>query len=232
MRGPWSGFARAALDTCEPDVAGWIVHPAEAATALAYLAAALLIWTMSHPDERDLPIARFPAVIAVVGLASMLFHASFTATLQAVDLAAIFLATGHLLSASLVSRGYVTRRAFPRAVLALAGIGALLPFLHLWLGFAGVTGQAMAVLLLHRRGPAGRAASSDYRLAVALVLPGVALLGLDHAGVACLGGRLAHVVQPHAIWHLLSAAALFFIYRAERDVERQRTGPRTEPESP
>ena len=222
MRGPWSGFERAVLETCEPDVAGWIVHPAETATALAYLVAALLIWTTSRPEDRQLPIGRFPAVIVVVGLASMLFHASFAATLQRVDLAAIFLVTGYLLAATLVSGGFVGRWAFPRSVLAFAGVCSLLPFLRLWLGFAGVAVQSVAVLMLLRRRPAGSAASSDYRVAVTLILPGVALLVLDHAGMACQGGGLAHIFQPHAVWHLLSAAALFFIYRAQREFERVR----------
>ena len=224
MRGPWDAFRRAALDTCEPDVAGWIVHPAETVTALAYLATALLIWTTDRPRDSLLPVGRMPAMMTIVGLASMLFHASFAAVFQQLDLAAIFLVTGLLLAASLVSRGYVAPHAFPRTAVALAGGGSLLPFVHLWLGFAGLALQAAAVLLLFGRDETRRSAPGAYRAAIGLLLPGVALLVLDHAGVACLGGRLAHVVQPHAIWHVLSAAALFFVHRVERHVERQWTG--------
>lgn len=58
---------------------------------------------------------------------------------------------------------------------------------------------------------------------LALLAAGVALaavtLWLDKGRVARVGGALAHVVQPHSFWHVLSALSLFFVYRYERRVE-------------
>ena len=87
--GPWSGFERAAFDTCEPDVAGWLTHPGETVSALAYVIAAAVAWRISRPLAAGRPARRLPAVLAVVGGAAVLFHASFAALFQRLDLAAI-----------------------------------------------------------------------------------------------------------------------------------------------
>ena len=49
---PWGALPRATLDTCEPDVAGWIVHPAETVSALAYLGMALILWLRYRREDR------------------------------------------------------------------------------------------------------------------------------------------------------------------------------------
>ena len=105
MAGPWDCFQRAALETCEPDVAGWVVHPAETLSALAYLVVAFAVWRCSHHEDQQLPVRHLPGILIVVGLGSMLFHASFAAAFHALDLSAIFLFTGYMLAAMLIHRG-------------------------------------------------------------------------------------------------------------------------------
>ena len=220
MRGPWDALERAALDTCEPDVSGWLVHPVETLTALAYLVAALVIWRRYRDTDRRLPVRHLPAILAVIGLGAVLFHASFAAVFHTLDLGVIYPFTGYMLVAMLVHRGHVGRRNFVRAFL-LAGVGGgALPFIHLWLGFGGLAVEALAILWMGRR-VTGGGDHAAYRTALRLLLPGVALLVLDHGGVGCLRGPLEHAVQPHAVWHVLSAASFFFFYRYERTLEHR-----------
>lgn len=220
--GPWSGFERAAFDTCEPDVAGWLTHPGETVSALAYLVAAAVVWRVSRPVAAGRPARRLPAVLALVGTVAMLFHASFAAVFQRLDLAAIPLLTGLLLASALVHGGRATADRRPLLWGAFAGVGAIAPFVYTALGYAVVTLQAATLLWLWReiahRTPAIR---TDLRAAAALLLPAAALLGLGHAGVACVhpDTASAHVVQPHIIWHVASAVACVFIARVECALE-------------
>ena len=62
---------------------------------------------------------------------------------------------------------------------------------------------------------------ADYHAALWLLMPGVALLVLDHGQIGCVHGQLEHIVQPHVGWHLLSAASFTFFYRYERLLERR-----------
>ena len=220
MRGPWDALERATLDTCEPDVAGWLVHPVETVSALVYLAVALVIWRGYGDPDRRLHARHLPAILAVIGFGAALFHASFAAIFHALDLAVIYLFAGYMLAAMLVHRGHLGRPNFARVFL-LAGVGGgLLPFIHVWVGFGGLALETLVVLWM------GRIAIPDadhaaYRTAVRLLLPGVALLMLDHGGIGCVRGPLEHAVQPHAVWHVLSAASFYFLYRYERALEQR-----------
>ena len=217
---PWDALGRATLDTCEPDVAGWIVHPAETVSALAYVGVALTLWLRYRQVDRWLGVRFLPAIAGVIGAVSLFFHASFAAPFQTLDLAVIPLFTGYMLAASLVHRRRVEQRSFRRVFLTSAAVGVAAPQIHLGLGFAMVTAQAAAVLWLWR-GPWIGDARTDARAATWLLLPGALLLALDHAGIGCLGDGLEHLVQPHAVWHLVSAASVWFFYRAERQLERR-----------
>ena len=220
MTGPWAHLQRATLETCEPDIAGWMAHPAETLSSLAYVVAALAVWWSSRHANLQLPARRLPGILMVIGLGSMLFHSSFAAAFQALDLAVVFLFTGYMLAAMLIHRDLVGRRHFMPAFLLLGVGGGSLPVLHLWLGFAGLAAEGLAVLWLgHRVAPGAN--GGDYRVALWLLLPGVLLLVLDHGQIGCVSGPLEHIVQPHVGWHLLSAASLFFFCRYELPLERR-----------
>lgn len=221
--GPWSGFERAAFDTCEPDVTGLLTHPGETLSGLAGLVAAVVVWHELHRVPAAGPARFLPAILALLGAASMLFHASFAVVFQRLDLAAIPLFTGLLLAAALVHRGHAARERWPALFVLFAGGGAVLPFIATASGYAVVTAQAVALLWLWRE-PARThpAIRADLRRTVLLLFPAAALLALGHAGVACVGAGSAwtHVVQPHIAWHLASAAACVYIARIERTLER------------
>lgn len=220
--GPWSALEQAAFDTCEPDVAGWLVHPGESVSALAYFVAAALLWRPARAAAPGSPARRLPVVLCLVGAAALLFHASFAAVFQRLDLATIPVLTGMLLASALVRAGRAAPERRPMLWTAFSGVGAAAPFVFTALGYVVVTLQAAAVLWLWRelarRIPAIRA---DLRAVAVLLLPAAALLGLGHAGLACVGpgSAWAHVLQPHIAWHLASAAACVFVGRLGRALD-------------
>ena len=222
--GPWSTLERAAYDTCEPDVAAALLtHPGETLSGLAGLVAAVVVWHNSSGIPPGAPARLLPAMLALLSAASMLFHASFAAVFQQLDLATIPLFTGLLLAAALVHGGYAPRDRWPRLFALFAGGGAVLPFVATAAGYAVVTGQAVALLWLWRElARTHPAIRDDLRRTVGLLLPAAALLALGHAGIACVSPRSpwAHFVQPHIAWHLASAAACVFIARIEHVLER------------
>ena len=220
--GPWGALERAAFDTCEPDVAGWLAHPGETVSALAYFVAAAVLWRASRRRGSGSPSRYLPPILCLVGAAALLFHASFAALFQRLDLAAIPLLTGLLLAAALAHGGHVAAGRWRKWWAALAGGGALAPFVLTALGYAMVALQAASLLWLWRdlagRTPAIRA---DLLRVVVLLLPAAALLGLGHAGIACVGAGSAgaHVIQPHIVWHVASAAACVFVGRVQGALE-------------
>ena len=217
---PWGALPRATLDTCEPDLAGWIVHPAETVSALAYVGVALVVWLRYRRADRSIPVRFLPVIVCSIGAVSLLFHASFRAPFQTLDLAVIPLFTGYVLAASLVHRRHIMPPALPRMVLVFATLGVAAPLIHVGIGVAMVTTQAVAVLWMWRGAWLGDA-QRDARRATWLLLAGAALLGLDHAGIGCPGAGLEHLVPPHAVWHLMSATSVWFFYRTERQLERR-----------
>lgn len=194
MRGePWSALERAAFDTCEPDVAGWLIHPGETVSALGYFVAAAVIWRASRPLAAGSPARCLPVILFLVGTAALLFHASFATVFQRLDLATIPLLTGLLLASALVHTDHVARDRRRACWAALAGFGAVAPFVHTALGYVVVTLQAASLLGLwwSNRSPAVN--DMRYRPAgptreIEQSTPAVArgvCTGRRRAGVAC-----------------------------------------------
>lgn len=91
------------------------------------------------------------------------------------------------------------------------------------LGSAGIAAQGVAILCLAWRIPT-RGPRRELIAAIALNQAAAVTLWLDKAQVSCVRGALAHVVQPHSFWHVLSALSLLFFYRYEREIEHALVG--------
>ena len=219
---PWSRFSPAIFETCEPNVDGWIVHPAETLSAFGYFVAAIFLWKRFGRADKALMTRHLPTSLLVIGFASVLFHASYTAVFQAIDIAAISLFIGYILAATFVHRRQVDIQLLPYLFLGLVGTGLLLPLIQLSVALIFVVLQGCIVIYLWcgRWVEDGR---EDARLAVTLLIPGAVLLLLDHAAIGCVTGQNAHIIQPHVAWHLLSAGSAVYFYRAERLFEQRWT---------
>lgn len=213
---PWDSLRRTSLPFCEPDVCGWLVHPAETISCAAYLVVALLLWWCSDAEARSFRLHWVPPITSVIGVVSALFHASMSELLAAADLAVIFLFPILLLCLHLECAGRLPADRFV-TVFVLVTLGtAIPPFLHPAFRFTGLTVLGLAVLWSARLVPS-RAGDRRLGVALAVLLPGVALLVLDHRGIACTSGSRAHVIQPHVLWHVLSAVSLLLFVRFEQE---------------
>lgn len=215
---PWGGFERADDVGCEADLCGWIVHPAEAWSNVAFLVVAVFLVVRHGRADRGLPVAWLPAIVAAIGLGSFAFHASMIHWLHVADVAAIFVLTAFLLAAYLRDARVIRADRFAAAFVAIVAGGVMLAVVDPRLGWLGILGQALGVVWLARRLPV-RGSRRDLIAAIALNQAAAAMLWLDKAQVGCVRGPLAHVVQPHSFWHVLSALSLLFVYRYQRRVE-------------
>jgi hypothetical protein len=219
---PWEAFRRANDAGCELDLCSWIVHPAEAWSNLAFIAVAAGLVIRYRRTDRHLPVSWLPAIIVAIGVGSFAFHSSMAQWLELADLAAILLLTGFLLAAYLQHAGLVDPDGFILCFLALVAGGTALAFLDPRLGWIAIAVQGVAFLWLALRIPA-RGPLRELIAAIALNQAAAVTLWLDKGHVACVEGVLAHVVQPHSFWHILSAASLIFLYRYERHIEHSVT---------
>jgi hypothetical protein len=222
---PWSGFARAADVGCEPDLCAWIVHPAETWSNFAYFAVAAVLIVRYGAADRQLRVAWLPWIFVVIGVGSAAFHASMVHWLETADLTAIFVLTGFLLAAYLERAGLVRPSRFPGSFLALVAAGVALAVTNPWIGYVGIAAQGAAILWLAWRLPTRRPRRELLGF-IALNQAAAVALWLDKGQVACAGGVLSHIVQPHSFWHILSAFSLLFLYRYERMIERAFGGQR------
>jgi len=219
---PWDRFLGATVGTCEPDVCGWVVHPAETASAQVYFLVSVLLWWRSRNTDQDRATRYLPALIAIVGTGALFFHMSMAAIFQTLDLVAIYPLAAVLVGATLAYRYPRVERSFPLVITTMVVSGSALPFFGLWVGFAGLALAAAIVAIIGLRISAGPA--TDLRRAFALLLLGVILLALDHGQLGCVSGTLEHVIQPHAWWHALSGASFIYLYRYLAGLARMGAG--------
>ena len=199
-----------------------IREPQNSWSCLAYAFVALVVLQRSRAT-----LTRwFAAAVALLGLGALLYHASGSRTLRHLDIASLYWVYGMVLcaSATRVWRGdrTVPCRRGTDTLLALGALGfavAVTVFRNIRLGdfkplhvsvTTGVTAACaatcMAVLCLRRR---SRASWSLWLGALALLGVGVLLQIGDRPGNwLCFPGG---PVQPHALWHISSAACLWLV---------------------
>lgn len=170
------------------------------------------------------PHLRFFAPAALlVGLASGIYHASYTFVLQILDFAGMYGFCALLLTLNLRRAGLLGahdwRKRFWQGVIAATGVTVAVDFTGVpiqSLVFVLILGIVGSEVLLIRRAPGTK--SHLLVVAVALLGAGAVFSLLDVTRTWCLPSHA--FLQGHAIWHVLSALSLlacFFHYRQFED---------------
>ena len=221
---PWYGLSELRLpnvDWCEAQRCALVVEPANTWSNLGYVVVGIVLyWLVRHSRSAHL---RFFAPAAVfVGLASGIYHASYTFALQILDFVAMYVFCYLLLGLNLRRLGLLGaddwRRRFAQAVLATTVLTIGLDFLEIpiqgivFVLIVAIVGTEVAI---RRRGDAGQVAW--FVVAVGLLTAGAVFSVLDVTRTWCDPHH--PVLQGHAIWHLLSAASLLAAFMHYRQYE-------------
>lgn len=230
---PWADLIRRYppnVKWCEAPICAWVREPANTWSNLAYVL--LGVWMMlqarregrgdgpGESAERGRLATIFGAAAIVVGLTSGVYHASTNFLTQVLDFVGMYVFAGLPLLLNLHRLGLLRRRLPVAGYVALVVVlTALTPLVRA----AGLPIQGIVALLvlgilateglLAARGEA--APRRVFLLALALLTLGALASASDAARLVC--DPSSHVLQGHAIWHVLTALSLVAQWRFYRD---------------
>ena len=225
----WSVYAPASCTAtrcfCEmPRIGNLVLQPANGWSSLGFVFAGLLMIVLARASDWEsamTPVAAtaFGVTAIIVGLGSVLLHATLTLWGQFFDVLGMYL-VGSFLLVSGMSRWLriPDRSAIAFYVLLCAALVVMLivqPELRRWL-FAVVLILAIVVELVFARPRRPGVLLRFYLLGILVNAVAFAIWNLDQHGIACMPSSL---IQGHAAWHLLGAVSIwltFSYYRSER----------------
>jgi hypothetical protein len=215
---PWSGWTPPNVDWCEQELCALVVNPANTWSNLLYVALGVLMWREARAlGRRDLAV--FGPASVFVGVSSLVYHASYTYFFQFFDFVGMFVFCFLPLSLAARRLGWIR----PGRELALHASGvvafsAAVPVLF----ELGVPIQALVFVLIVaivaqelalRARAADRSAYPWFFAGLALITAAAVFSALDVSRAWCDPHSW---LQGHALWHLLSAASLYALFRFYR----------------
>jgi hypothetical protein len=208
----WGGLPN--LKWCEETLCSWIAEPANTWSNLAYVVAAVALYAVARRESSRTLRFFAPAALAV-GLCSFAYHASVAFTTQVLDFFGMYFYFLLLLALNFVRLGWL-----PAATLFRALVPGIFGFTLLTVGIAhtglpvqGIIGVLVAATLLTEYLASRARAVPTHRFfwtTLAFIAVAFACSAADASRLWCDPSN--HLIQGHALWHALGAAALFASY--------------------
>lgn len=210
---PWGRLAPATVKYRENNLSTWVRQPANTWSNLGYVLVGLWLFLQFRVQTPSVWMGIIPITAVAVGIGSGLYHASHSFVFQVLDLASMY-----LLSSFMVMFGLVRVVSMPEPVFYLVYFGLFLGSFTLFLvvrkrsGFLLFAAQTLISMLLEfGMWVAGYPADHLYYV-LAIALYGISMVFwiIDYMGRGFDPDN--HVIQGHAVWHLLSAVCLLLLY--------------------
>jgi hypothetical protein len=221
---PWSDWTPPNVDWCEAERCALVVNPADTWSNLAYIALGIWMIVAARGSEGRAGslLSLFGPASIVVGVFSLVYHASYTWFFQFFDFVGMFVFCFAVITANALRLGWirdssrwtfyatgvvVTSAAVPAVAETPVPIQAMVAVL-----IGVILGQELALRM--RRDP-GQPAPPYPAFFGALALIAAAA-GFSLVDVTRTWCDPESWLQGHALWHVLSAAsllALFYFYR-------------------
>jgi hypothetical protein len=210
---PWDRFAPATVKYRENNLQSWVRQPANTWSNLGYVLVGLWLYLQFRIQAPSVWMGIIPLTAVAIGIASGLYHASYSFVFQVTDLASMYLLSSFLVTSSLKRLAPMSDAMCCLLYLGLF-LGSFAGFLLIRRrsGFLIFAAQALVSMVLEVVLWVGGEAASRGGYVVAIGLLAISLV----FWIADYTGRFSdpdnHVLQGHAVWHLLSALCLLFLY--------------------
>jgi len=218
----WGGLPN--VKWCEETLCAWVAEPANTWSNLAFLAAAGALYALAR-TEQSRSLRFFAPAAAVVGISSGAYHASVTFVLQVFDFFGMYCFIGLMLLLNAVRTGWVPRERFfawfwggVTALTVLTVVVAKLSLPVQGIVLALVLGIVGTEVVATRRAEV-RPAHGWFVAALAGLAVSMGFSAADGSGRFC--DPADHLVQGHAIWHLLNGVVMVLAYLYYRQFRAQ-----------
>jgi Ceramidase len=206
------------IQFAENNLSGCIAQPANTFSNIAYLVVAICALYLLRKTKIK-PLYLFPFTFAIIGLSSAFYHASATFVGQFFDFFSIYILGSTLLYFA----------ALPFIKTRQSGLLILLAFLTITLGFTLWFAPYLRIVIAFSElffliylEYLNRKNTSEYRwlftraLQVFILAFGVWLLDLNYIWDI---DWLEHYINGHAVWHVLTAVSMWYVFRYYYDRE-------------
>lgn len=207
---PWSDYARATIQFCERELCGWITQPANTWSNIGYVLVGVYLFRLARRERPALSLIGISSFI--VGIGSGLFHASGTFMFEFLDLLGMFLISGLLVVYNLQRLAGLS----PLATYSVYSVMTTLSLIGMLIWrpagipiFAAQIALALTFeVLMHLRRDTVN--YKEFMKFVGTFVVSFGFWGADISGAWCNPDN--HWINGHAIWHLLDAVAIYFVY--------------------
>ena len=216
----YENFAKPTIKFCEENISSYIAQPANTWSSLIYIFIGTFLFFLSK-SSKNLLLKFLGLIVILIGLFSSFYHASYTFWGQFLDLGSMFLFSSYLLVFNLRRlhiQFFTTKKLF-FVFFALVSISLSMVYFiktinDFNIGIPIFIFQLLAVLILEWR--LYRQGTNNYKihnLLIALVILIISFIFwiLDFSRIWC-GQETFHLINGHALWHILNSFSFIFIY--------------------
>jgi hypothetical protein len=209
---PWDGLAPATIKFCERELCGWVTQPSNTWSNIGYILVGLYLVRLAKRETQD-GLGLIGVSSVIVGIGSTLFHASSTFLFEILDLLGMFLISGLLVVFNI-------KRLFNASSLVIYSIYSVITTISLLIMLQwremGIPVFAIQItiaitleLLLHLR--RDEVTYKNFLIATGIFSVSFLIWAADISGRLCIPDN--HILTGHAVWHLLDAIAIYYLYQ-------------------
>ena len=229
----YENFVKPTIKYCEDNLPSYIAQPANSWSNLIFVFVGVYIFLKSR-DHKN-PLLKFIGPMAVlIGIFSFIYHASYTFVGQFLDLGSMYLLSSYLIILNLRrlnTEFFTTRKLFSIFSLLIFASFSATYFIrtinNFNIGLPIFALQILAVLILewqlHKRN-VNNYRTQNILIAFVIFIFAFILWNLDFLRIWC-DANTFHLINGHALWHILNGISLLFITGEKlRAVARRGTG--------
>jgi hypothetical protein len=210
------------IDWCEEKLCSWIVTPFNTWTNLGYMLIGLFIWNQMRKSQSRV-LRFFGPAMFIVGLSSLIYHASLNFYTQIFDFFGMYTFCVLLIMFNLsrVKKWPEPPKAFRwfwiwTIVLTIVTTVCLMISIHFPIQIF-VFGCIIAILVTELKATAP--SRKYFWLTLVSIFSAAVFSALDASRVLCNPEN--HLFQGHGVWHILGAVALFFSFKHYQQFEKE-----------
>lgn len=207
---PYSKFSPPTIQFCEANLCSYITQPSNTVSNLAYFIVSYWIFFVKQRNIFFLS-SGFAVLSFLVGLFSTLYHASFTFFMQFFDLSSMFLLASFFLSLNLYRLNLFPSKLIFLGTLLLSTFCSLA--LLNWKSYGILIFASLIFLVILTEIFIRLKSKVIYRnflISFGFLATGLLFWILDYFRIWCNPNQ--HFIQGHAIWHVLTALSIYFIF--------------------